>query len=161
MPPPRPEVSVLSHVVRLIGRTPEFPRKRFMEWTLRLIKPPSLPLLVQDQKSNSGFFIAITEQDPFRGGCLSLASKGSRVPHNKHGLTVREYYILGGLAEPSARRPKDLHRYTAEAERLVQREYLERVATGGPGGEQVSLYRITHKGRMAWQAYRFPAPLIR
>jgi hypothetical protein len=129
-----------------------------LEWTLRQIKTLSLPLFTYDHKYSSGFFIAIIEQDPFRDGCLSLVSKGSRVLHNKQGLTVREYYLLGGLAQPPPRRPKDLHRYKVEAERLVQREYLERVATGGPGGEQVSQYKITHKGQTAWQAYRFPGP---
>lgn len=83
-------------------------------------------------------------------------SKGSRVRHNEQDLTEREYYLLGSLAEPP-RRNRNLHRYTAEAERLVQRGYLERGVTGAPS-KQLFLYRITHKGRAAWQAYRFTGP---
>jgi hypothetical protein len=79
------------------------------------------------------------------------------VRHNEQDLTEREYYLLGSLAEPP-RRNRDLDRYRAEAERLVQQGYLEKVATGAPAGKQVSLYRITHKGRAAWQAYRFTGP---
>lgn len=78
--------------------------------------------------------------------------------HQEHSLTEREYYLLGSLAEPPRHGIRDLHRYTAEAERLVQRRYVERVVTDGSGGKQASLYRITHKGWAAWQAYRFTGP---
>jgi hypothetical protein len=86
----------------------------------------------------------------------SSGSKGSRVHQNEQDLTAREYYLLGSLAE-TPRRNKNFNRYTAEAERLVQRGYLEKVAIGPPGDTQ-SLYRITRKGRAAWQAYRFTGP---
>jgi DNA-binding MarR family transcriptional regulator len=78
------------------------------------------------------------------------------VPQNEQKLTEREYYLLGILAEPPTRN-RDLHKYTAEAERLVQRGYLERGVTGAPS-KQLFLYRITPKGRAAWQAYRFTGP---
>ena len=71
------------------------------------------------------------------------------MPHNEQELTEREYYLLGSLAEPRARN-RDLHKYTAEAERLIQRGYLKRGQFDG--------YTITPKGRAAWQAYRFTDP---
>ncbi|ANY78447.1 hypothetical protein BB934_09575 [Microvirga ossetica] len=61
-------------------------------------------------------------------------------------MTEREYYLLGSLAEPPSRN-RDLHKYTAEAERLIQRGYLKR--------GQFDVYTITPKGLAAWQAYRF------
>jgi hypothetical protein len=75
------------------------------------------------------------------------------VPHNEQDLTAKEYYLLGCLAEWSGYGNRGFHHYTAEAERLVQRGYLERKATGVRIGR--SRYIITHKGRATWQAYRF------
>jgi DNA-binding PadR family transcriptional regulator len=81
------------------------------------------------------------------------------MPHNEQGLTEREYFVLGNIAEPSRGQGNSmLHRFTAELERLAQRGYLERAVTGDPKGDQVSVYKITHKGRAAWQAYRFIGP---
>ena len=71
------------------------------------------------------------------------------MPQNEQELTEREYYLLGSLAEPPSRN-RDLHKYAAEAERLIQRGYLER--------GQFDRYTITPKGRAAWQAYRFTGP---
>ena len=71
------------------------------------------------------------------------------MPQNEQELTEREYYLLGSLAEPRTRN-RDLHKYTAEAERLIQRGYLKR--------EQFDRYTVTPKGRAAWQAYRFTGP---
>jgi hypothetical protein len=75
------------------------------------------------------------------------------VPHNEQDLTTKEYYLLGCLAEWSGYGGRRFHRYTAEAERLVQRGYLGWAATGVPIGN--SRYIITPKGQAAWQAYRF------
>jgi hypothetical protein len=78
------------------------------------------------------------------------------VPHNEQGLTEREYYVLGCLAEPLRRGVTGVQRYTAEAERLVQRGYLERAVIGTSVGN--SRYIVTPKGQAAWQAYRFTGP---
>jgi hypothetical protein len=83
--------------------------------------------------------------------------QGSWVPHNEQGLTEREYYVLGCLAEPLRRGVTGVQRYTAEAERLVQRGYLERAVIGTSVGKPYP-YIITPKGWAAWQAYRFTGP---
>jgi hypothetical protein len=68
------------------------------------------------------------------------------VPQNERELTAREYYLLGSLAEPRAR-TKDLHKYTAEAQSLIKRGYLER--------KSFDRYTVTPEGQAVWQAYRF------
>ena len=78
------------------------------------------------------------------------------MPHNEQDLTAKEYYLLGCLAEWSGYGSRRLHRYTAEAERLVWQGYLERAEIGVPVG--TSRYIITPEGRATWQAYRFTGP---
>jgi hypothetical protein len=75
------------------------------------------------------------------------------------GLTDRECYLLGTLAQATSGRRKLPRAHAAEADRLVQGGYLERTATRAPGGTEITRYHVTDKGWAVWQAYRFLDPL--
>jgi hypothetical protein len=72
-------------------------------------------------------------------------------------LTVRDYYLLGTLAEERVRHgDKVLKQYTAaEVERLVRGGYLRKAVASQPDETQPIWYGVTGKGWAAWQAYRF------
>ena len=71
-------------------------------------------------------------------------------------LTARDYFLLGTLAEAANSTDHLPYGCTdAHAKRLVREGYLERAATRAANGQEIVRYRITPKGRAAWDAYRF------
>jgi len=79
-----------------------------------------------------------------------------RLGHNAFELTARDYFLLGTLAEAANGIDHLPYGCTdAQAKRLGQEGYLERAATGAANGHELVRYRITPKGRAAWDAYRF------
>ena len=79
-----------------------------------------------------------------------------RLGHNAFELTARDYFLLGTLAEAANGIDHLPYGCTdAQAKRLVPEGYLERAATRAANGHEIVRYRITPKGRAAWDAYRF------
>ena len=75
---------------------------------------------------------------------------------NAFELTARDYFLLGTLAEAANGIDHLPYGCTdAQARKLVPVGYLERAATGAANGHEIVRYRITPKGRAAWDAYRF------
>ena len=75
---------------------------------------------------------------------------------NAFELTARDYFLLGTLAEAANGIDHLPYGSTdAQAKRLVPVGYLEHAATHAANGHEIVRYRITPKGRAAWDAYRF------
>jgi hypothetical protein len=81
--------------------------------------------------------------------------------HEEIELTERDYYLLGMLAEETRYKGRLPHGCTRDqAERLARAGYLgqEEWKAVVPGGQPVTRYYVTEKGRAAWQNYRFIDP---
>jgi hypothetical protein len=72
-------------------------------------------------------------------------------------LTVRDFYLIGTLAEEWLHHGDRILKQfpAAEVERLVRGGYLKRAVANRPDGTLLIRYDVTNKGWAAWQAYRF------